>query len=1136
MKKINRWISLFLAGAFLCSAFPAVGAAEVTPFDANPLVECDDQETYTPVIVKEDISRRTKNSKDYLLSDGTHTVLVYDYAIHSEIDGEWIDIDNTLSLDTENGVYTTQNGNMGFSFSQNAGEELVSIQNGDYRLSFALSQPNADVSAAPELTAEKAEEKRSVRTAQGSEQVQGLAIEELEAPPCINSVVYEDAAPGTDIEYRLIGDRLQENLVIAQPGGAYEYEFVVSAPGLTAQAEEDGSIIFCAQEETVFTIPAPFMYDASGAVSEAVQYNLQREGTGNRLTLTAQASWINDPSRSFPVVIDPDVTIGAADSSILTVAAKNGEKFYNVIQAGVKSGVEYRTYIKLNTLPVLPAGSVITGAQMALYQYVAGQGFSGAQDFAITMAIKKVTGSWDSETSSFTGVSLEDRIIDYALTEFDPSARRVAFDITPAVIDWYDAADYLSAQKPANYGLCLYRADPATGDAVSNFYGGSRPSYITEPFFTITYRDQRGLSNLYSYQTLSIGASDTAAVNDFAGNMVYEHTDYASTADIMGFKVSHVYNSLYAYYGFNNVNTLCANGLYRMRIHTGNYSSMYVGRGWKLNVYESLFLDSASGYLIYNDATGMEYYLKNTSSGTYIDEDGLGITVTASGQYHIMRYEDGSGQVKRFYNGMLYRIEDEDGNYININYQTSNHLPDNAAPITSVEQYSKEANQTKTIAEFTFGSDHYLTSVKDQYGVITTYTYTAMSNGGRYLTRISSSNGEAVSFQYDTSHSAAMVQAWDELSTYGINFTYENRKVSGYTEFVGVPGLDMTAGSRVRVSRSQNRTVSYAFDALNENGVYENKTYTTYVFDYNGQTITTYATDGGDFDANASGQVTLYGAAAYRYHQPTADRSGRLLQNYAVTGVPSHNLLTNSGAEDGLTGWLHSTSGTDTISAGIAQPRTGDHAFCIENESAGTDKLYRTLSLEAGQTYTFSGYVKTASPFAAGGASLTLNNLQSEVIADSFGEWERISITAKMPEASSGLVSVTLSAQVSGGAGKVYFDDLMIEKGEAPGVYNLLENSDFEVAQTLEGAKAYAAISSGGLERHEGAAAELRPHVRSLCHPEFGLCQLSKRTDLCCFGLGQGRVGAYEWRGLLRHRSIYRLCRRHERAADGELQ
>lgn len=177
-------------------------------------------------------------------------------------------------------------------------------------------------------------------------------------------------------------------------------------------------------------------------------------------------------------------------------------------------------------------------------------------------------------------------------------------------------------------------------------------------------------------------------MNDFAGNMVYEHTDYASTADIMGFKVSHVYNSLYAYYGFNNVNTLCANGLYRMRIHTGNYSSMYVGRGWKLNVYESLFLDSASGYLIYNDATGMEYYLKNTSSGTYIDEDGLGITVTASGQYYIMRYEDGSGQVKRFYNGMLYRIEDEDGNYININYQTSNHLPDNAAPITSIEQYS----------------------------------------------------------------------------------------------------------------------------------------------------------------------------------------------------------------------------------------------------------------------------------------------------------------------------------------------------------------------------------------------------------------------------------------------------------------
>ncbi len=1061
----TKIISLMLSMLMVFMAFPAevfaLGEEPTTVVENTVEATYPQTEKVDVTVVSEDVSRRTATSKEFLLSDGSRMVAAYDYDVHYEEDGEWLEIDNRLIYDEESGTYATENGGVSFMFSNNAGEEnMVRIENGEYTLAFGVSNIKGNANARVKKEIKKSEKSNTSRN-EGYYDAGKLASEAGHIEHAENTVTYEDGIDGIDFQYVLMGNTLRENIILNEKFNKYEYEFFVKADGMTAVLEEDGSITFSAQGDEIFTIPAPFMYDASGEKSTDVSYKLKEKKDGYYLTLTASKDWINAEERQFPVIIDPDIEVDVDNSSVVKVTTLNNTKNSTSLFVGRTGTSEYQAYVKLSTLPVIPAGSLITDANVTMCQMYSGQGYSGDTTATIKIAVEKVTSSWSSSTSSFANVTTDGRVLDYTTTYFSSSPRNLTFDITSAVIDWYNCSSYMSSTVPANYGLKFYRADDGTHDGLAKFFPVTA-SLVTEPFIKITYRDVRGISGLYSYQTLDIGGHDTAYVNDFAGNLVYEHTDYTSIADVMDFSIGHVYNSVTAYYGYNYVNTTCANGLYSMQIHTPKYSNMYVGRGWKLNLYESLYLDSSTGYLIYNDASGMEYYFKPTDNG-FEDEDGLGITVTGTGGSYTMTCEDGYSATKTFYNGMLYRITDEDENYIQLVYNTTDTKPADYSRLTSVKQYIKETNTTVTIATFAYNSSNYLSTITDRYGNVTTYTY---DNG--YLTNISSTDGKSVNYLYDTSSTAMLTNIHNAELIYGLDIEYENRKVSCFTEFNGIPGLDQEYGNRIRVERNgKNRTVTYAYDSKNDSGVYENKTYTTYVFDYNGQTVTTYSTDGGDYDTNNSGNLKLFGAAAYRYNESTSGRTNRLLKNYAVTGAESHNLLTNGNAESSLSGWsVNTSSESDVFGASSTVYRNGSYSFSLTNNSCSTGGIYRTLTLNPGTTYTVSGYVKTDSayrPFSAGaGVYFDVDGIQSEHITNSYGQWERISVTFTTSNSSSSTVYRTLSVITSNAYGTAYVDDIMVEEAEAPGTYNLLENSTFDVTSTVKNGT-NAAVVSGGL-------------------------------------------------------------------------
>lgn len=62
-------------------------------------------------VVEELVERRTANTKEYRMSDGTVSVQQYAQAVHYRDGAEWKNIDNTLSRCSDE--YITENGEMG---------------------------------------------------------------------------------------------------------------------------------------------------------------------------------------------------------------------------------------------------------------------------------------------------------------------------------------------------------------------------------------------------------------------------------------------------------------------------------------------------------------------------------------------------------------------------------------------------------------------------------------------------------------------------------------------------------------------------------------------------------------------------------------------------------------------------------------------------------------------------------------------------------------------------------------------------------------------------------------------------------------------------------------------------------------
>lgn len=129
--------------------------------------------------------------------------------------------------------------------------------------------------------------------------------------------IYQSMDADTDLEYIFDKQGIKENIIVKAPSDEYCYFFTLRTTGLSVRTgDEEKTLEFFvpetndAPEKVHFTIPVPFMIDADGARSGNVYYELEEKVNEKYIfSIHANATWMNDSHRTFPVTIDPQIVI-----------------------------------------------------------------------------------------------------------------------------------------------------------------------------------------------------------------------------------------------------------------------------------------------------------------------------------------------------------------------------------------------------------------------------------------------------------------------------------------------------------------------------------------------------------------------------------------------------------------------------------------------------------------------------------------------------------------------------------------------------------------------------------------------------------------------------------------------------------
>ena len=444
-----------------------------------------------PFFVTEVTDLRTENVKHFDNGDGTYEAVSYGTAVHrKDVNGEWQDIDNTLTLREDRGEerYVSSDARISFAPVVSGDGAIWSLSENGYSVSLSLFDANLRAGAGADVRnhATRAEQIAAAKKADDREAV--LRVDNS------TSIVYRNVLSGVDLEYVLSGNDVKETILVQTICENYDYSFKLSLSGLVPKETEYGAILLCDVEngETVYVIPAPSMTDAKYEYSDAVSYRLTDLGKGEyEIVVSASDEWINDPERAFPVEIDPTMTSSLnytkdtyVNSAANYINQNNGDKQFAWISD------EKTTLIRSFDMPEIPPGSTIIDGRLKFAYYFA----DGATTGSMTITAHRATRDWvECDPNGVTWYSLSSNGTDptLGLTSAISGAELVAassypqwaeIGITSAVQFWYNGTNQAVAY---NYGIGLKRS---SGKTLVNLRTREYSSGAYTPYFTVTYR------------------------------------------------------------------------------------------------------------------------------------------------------------------------------------------------------------------------------------------------------------------------------------------------------------------------------------------------------------------------------------------------------------------------------------------------------------------------------------------------------------------------------------------------------------------------------------------------------------------------------------------------------------------------
>ena len=943
-------------------------------------------------ILGEVTAKRTEFSKEYQLSNGLSLAVVYPEAVHYQKDGQWKDIDTTLTA--KDGIYTTTASPMHVSFPQQLSKSnTITVELNGYTVSFGMAgelRGSADgkitTSQMGSISADLTVTEMQTSTAQlqtldYSAEKAGTEYPETVPEKLKSRLVYSNVYSNTNVVYDLTGHKLKESVVIAHYDSALQgYRYTLNTGNLTPVLNEDNSISLMdpATKEAVLRMPAPYMIDNDGAISNDVQVALIPSGSSYTLLYRLPAQWMADEERSWPVVLDPEIEADDYSTNILDIFAaenwrldRNHEFLYTGYHADYGA---MRTYIKYVNLPNLSSADVIVNAKLTLWK-------CGGVGTAAIIETHKVLESWDPNSIVWSNQpDFDSTIADYAVVNGNGNYHWM---ITELVTDWY---------TDENYGLVLKSSNAIENGEAANWQGYYSIDYTTEnntiqPCLYITFRNVSGLESYWDYTTISGGRVGTGYVNNYSGNLVWVHNDIGFGGNRMPVSISHIYNS--------NNRTIDPYGL---------------GAGWKTNYHQTVTAYGSDGeYYEWEDGDGTKHYFLKKSAGVYEDEDNLNLTLTVTSTGYTITDQVGNTSVFDT-SGRLIKMQNnqQTSSSINITYVS-----------TGNSKISRITDGVGRKYDFSYGDDGKLEKISYKGNGSTEISYVAFAYTGGNLYSITDKDGEQSKFSY--SMTGNLLVRSENPDGHSFLYFYTATEPQRITTVLELGGS------------SYGASMSFAY-AHNQ----------TTITDHDGNATVMQFNDWGNTtsiqDREGRGQYFQY--AVNRYNE-TGGTPNQLTLSSTLQTTVNNQLMFSSYENRNL--W---TANSDTITMERSPNLAYMGSYSLKVVSSVSNNSYGVYSekvtVKPGETITFSAYVMAVGTPVQ--LAFHCNNYEGyNFIArgdemQPTGYWERMEVSyTNTTEVTLKMVAYLFCKE----PGTAYMDCVQAEIAPSPSRYNMLQNGDF---------------------------------------------------------------------------------------------
>lgn len=1026
-KRVSKVLAVLLSILFVVEIIPmqvfATAAEKIDSPVENSTTEeskqAKEKQTEEAFVLSEDTSKREENVKHFQMSDGTMRAVQYAVPVHFEKNGVWTDFDNTLNevnaeeSDEQTTTYLrgklpkkkdliNKTANYTVRFAKHTNDnKFVCIKKDGYKITWAYKNANKSTAKVVKPTVDD----------------NPTTLENLNS-----TVQYKKVFKGVDFEYIVNSTGVKENILLRNAKAPSTFVAEYKAEGLIPVQIDNKTIELQAKDGScIYTISAPYMEDTLGERSNQIVLTLKNVKDNTfTVKMDLDVSWIKDPKRSFPVIVDPFMETSQSwddktncQSAYISSShpdscyGRGGAEYEGSLYVGKTNGRgKTRSFIKVPNLPHLDVADTVVYAEMST--------FVTACYPSLVVELHNVLSPWSESTVSWNSrPQIEDEISDYqyikTMERYDTDADRwQRFEITSLVQQWYSGA-------LPNNGVCLISDKENNNSQARAWLLSSGYTTVSgvRPVLSIHYRNMSGYENYYSYTSLPAARYGQISVNNYNGNLVFtEDVTQDAGGNLMPVNFAITYNS-------NGVNA--------------PYS--YLGGSMQTNFH--LYLTEESGKLkekgfkyFLNDGDGTRhwFFFKSDSPNCGHDEDGLGLTLD------IVNGSDSKCSSAK------YRIT---------NKQKEKMYFDNLGHII---QITNPQDVSITLQYETVGSVVRIASITDGAGRVYTCGYNP--NHPDLLMTITDPSKRVTAFDY-----------WHG-TLYSI--TYPDGKV--FTLYYTDNFLTQINGNGMHTYISYDNTPQHRVSSISY-GISESNLLEKYTFEYkhNETKITDLQNRSYKYQFNDLGQNTGVvsmdeGIAQYfQYHEKdgsdqTDAKTNKLISESKVLQTVNNYVL-NSGFCRDFENFRYYVEDTSNQSISVdASTRNSTKASAkITKGSANhgrVDLLQSINNLPAG-TYTYSAYANTKGVELNGQARVfaevwsndgyLVSSNQAEYISKT-SDWERRSITFSVPE---NCEVRLLMGFLGDGSGTVWFDDIQLEKGPNPSSYNLVENPCMEYGGKL---------------------------------------------------------------------------------------